>query len=465
MTKLVLVLISLAGILLHGYSFSTGDQSIYVPQVLKLVNPFLYQRDYFVNHLPESRFSLFFPLMAAIIRLTHWDIQWFYFGFYLLNHLLITFIIYSLSLTLTGKRLPAFLATLLLSVPRFVGGTTITTLDITWLPRFTVLSLFLFGLQQLSFNKTKLTLLIAFVVGLFHPFSGLLLLLASLGHKVILISLLPLALLSPLTRWTMPPSWYSVLAERISYNFVSLWQFGGWASLTLTLTLSAVFLLVSRRDSSVKLLANFLKASILTALAVTLIHVLLGEIARFAPILQLQLLRIWLIPTYLSFITSAWLIFYLWQQSLAHKLVSLFMFLFLFTNFGTIRPTPIEFPHHNYREWDQLQLWARDNTSPDSLFLTPPHRVGFRIHSQRSIVAEIKDGSSGLYSYPLAQEWQNRIADLHPLGPKSTAEIIKLAQKYAADYLVTFRGSLHPTLTPVFQTETFVVYNLRAISE
>lgn len=460
MTKVGLILVSLLSLWFHGYQFSTGDQSIYVPRVLKFVDTQLYQRDYFVNHLPESRFSLFFPLMAFIVRLTHWDIQWLYFLLYLLVHLLITWAIYSLSFTLTGSRFTSLIATLLLSLPKFVGGTTITTLDVAWLPRFAMLPLFLFGLQQLALGKIKLMLLTSFIVGLFHPFSGLLLFLTSLGHQTILISLLPLALLSITSRWTMSQTWYSLLADRIPYNFISLWQFGSWASLILTLSLSAAFLLVSRRDSSVKLLTSLLKASILSALAITLVHVVLGEIIHFTPILQLQLLRIWLVPIYLIFIASAWLIVYLWNLVSAYKLISLVIFISLITNFGTIKPNLIEFPHRNYREWDQLQNWVKNNTPPDSLFLTPPQRIGFRIHSQRAIVAEIKDGSSGLYSYPLAQEWQNRISDTHPLGPKSTAEILSLNKKYAADYLVTFRDQLHPPLVPVFQTESFIIYEL-----
>ena len=120
----------------------------------------------------------------------------------------------------------------------------------------------------------------------------------------------------------------------------------------------------------------------------------------------------------------------------------------------------IEWPHQNQREWDQVQFWIRDNTSKDSLILTPPHRSGFRVHSQRAIVAEIKDGSSGLYSFSFIQEWQRRISQLHWLPTKSTAEIIQIAQQYGADYFVTLKKFPHPSLTPLFQTETFVVYKL-----
>src|SRR3989338_8013810 len=110
MIKLLLFLISLTSFLFHGYYFSTGDQSIYVPQVLKLVDSNLYRRDYFVTHSPESRFSLFFPLTATLLRLTRADTQWFYFSFYFINHLLVTYAFYHLSLALTHNRPAAIIA-------------------------------------------------------------------------------------------------------------------------------------------------------------------------------------------------------------------------------------------------------------------------------------------------------------------------------------------------------------------
>ena len=176
-TKLsILFCLSIISLFVHGYQFSTGDQSVYVPQVLKLVDGNLYRRDYFVTHSPESRFSFFFPLTGTLLRLTRTDIQWFYFSFYLINHLLITYALYRLSLALTHNRPTAIVAVVLLSLPRFVAGTTITTLDTAWLPRFAALPLFLLTLNRLVINQFFLSLYLTILVGLIHPFSGLLLL-------------------------------------------------------------------------------------------------------------------------------------------------------------------------------------------------------------------------------------------------------------------------------------------------
>ncbi len=256
----------------------------------------------------------------------------------------------------------------------------------------------------------------------------------------------------------MHPDWYNLLLTRTPYNFLSQWQPTGWASLGLTLFLLG--LLLKFAPLSLTSFTKFIRLALITATLISLIHLVLGEIAHIPIILQLQLLRIWLIPTYLSFIAAAWLIIHFWHRNLWSRFLSLGLFVVLMTNFGKFRPGMIEFPGRNLREWDQLQLWIKNNTPVNSLILTPPQRIGFRIHSQRAIVAEIKDGSSGLYSQSLAQEWQRRISDLHWLPPKTTAEIIRLAQIYTADYLVTFRDFPHPSLTSVFQTQSFIIYQL-----
>ena len=253
--------------------------------------------------------------------------------------------------------------------------------------------------------------------------------------------------------------WYNLLIIRIPYNFLSQWQLTAWASLLLTLFL--LVLLLRFAPPSLASFARFVRITLTATIIVSLIHLVGGEIIRSPLILQLQLLRIWLIPTYLSFIAGAWLITRLWQKHLFYKFVSIIMFVMLVTNFGKIQISPIEFPHQNLREWDTLQIWAKNNTPQDSLFLTPPHRSGFRVHSQRSIVAEIKDGSSSLYSYQLAQEWQSRIANIHPLGSKSTAEILNLKHRYNVNYLVTFADQPHPSLTEIYRNSTFVVYQLQ----
>ena len=238
----------------------------------------------------------------------------------------------------------------------------------------------------------------------------------------------------------MDKDWFNIISQRLPYNLVVHWSLTAWIALAIPLV--GIWFYPSR----------LLIISVITAIIITLIHIIFGEILKLALIFQLQLPRIWLIPTYFGYIA--------WAKVLTRHWILVPLTLVLFFNFGKFRPGSIEWPQSYSREWDQLQAWVKANPLTDSLFLTLPHRVGFRIHSERAIVGEIKDGSSGLYSRELAFNWQQRISDTHPLAFKTTTEILQLKQKYQADKLVTFNQVVYKDFTPVFETDTFIIYKL-----
>jgi hypothetical protein len=460
MIKLTLALIGLISFFLHGYYFSTGDQSTYVPQVLKRVDPKLFQRDYLAQ-TAEGDLSFMFPLMAAIIKTTNIDIEWLYFLLYVAIRLFIIFAIYQLSFTLTKSRPTALLASLILSLPKFVAGTNQPTLDNSLLPRFLGLPLLLLGLNYLAQFRFVVAGFLTGLIFTLHPYSavylGLFLLACLVGFRQpwstwlkavlaglassswFLIQSLP-QYLGRNSQLIMDQDWFNIISQRLPYNLISRWPVIAWIALAIPLI--GIWFYHSR----------WLITSVITAVIITLIHVIFGEIFKLALIFQLQLPRIWLIPTYFGYIA--------WAKVLTRRWILIPLTLLLIFNFGKFRPSSIEWPQSYSREWDQVQLWARSNTPPNALFLTPATRIGFRIRSHRAIVAEIKDGSSGLYSRQLAFDWQNRVNDLGLINLKTEAEIKSLQKKYAADYLVTFNNAIYSDFTPVLKTDTFLVYKL-----
>ena len=479
----LIFLISVGAIFIHGYSFSTGDQTFQVPQILKRVDPNLFQRDYLAT-TTEGELSLFFPAMAFLINSASINIEPLYFGLYLIFHFLIIAAIYSLSYSLTQSRVSSIIATLLLALPKFVGGTTINTLDTSWLPRLAALPLLLFAFQKLTKQKYAQTAFLSGVILLIHPFSAVTLGIFLLGFLIMdknkpitfiksaiagfipsswfLFTKIPF-LIKESSQLIMPDSWYQIVVSRAPYNFASLWQFSGWASLAIVVIIGSIFFFNYHRsrDQNKAKFANLLKKTFLIASAVTLGQIFLAEFIKLTLIIQLQLLRIWLIPVYLAFIAAGRLITDMWDtKKIMVRITALLLFLILATNFGKTKIQPVELPWGPKREWDYLQKWVRDNTSQDALFITPATRVGFRIHSHRAIVGEIKDGSAGLYSYHLATSWQERVNDLGLINLKTEAEIVKLKEKYRADYLVTFKPQSFQRFIPVYKTETFIVYKL-----
>ena len=96
-------------------------------------------------------------------------------------------------------------------------------------------------------------------------------------------------------------------------------------------------------------------------------------------------------------------------------------------------------PENRYREsWRDVQIWAKENTPKDALFLTPPNNTGFRIFSQRPIVGEWKDGTQQYFDADYSYEWWRRMQDLRSSDWANMGEkrYVELAKKYGASYLV-----------------------------
>jgi len=245
--------------------------------------------------------------------------------------------------------------------------------------------------------------------------------------------------------------WHQITTSRMPYLLISNWSLTGWISLILPLSFLYYYL---TKQSKTKYAQVIIK-SLIAASSITLIHIIFGEVLKLSLVLQLQLLRIWLLPVILGYIAAAWII-----KNTRFKLISAFLFIAIISNFSKQKIKVIEWPGSGSTQAIKVQKWLKSNTPHDALIIAPPLRAGFRIHSQRSIVVSIKDGSSGLYLQGLASSWHQRMKDVRNLASKPQAEIKYLKDKYNADYLVTFKPQYYPDFTKEFETDILVVYKL-----
>ena len=130
-------------------------------------------------------------------------------------------------------------------------------------------------------------------------------------------------------------------------------------------------------------------------------------------------------------------------------------------------------------DWVAAQHWARANTSIDARFFTPPMVHGFRTFSERSVAAEWLDGSATMFDAEYANYWRawyldmgGEFADVYDrriwdrLGAvyaeRSLADLMLLARKYDADYMVVPRGRLdtNPDSTPLYRNASYAVISL-----
>ncbi|MEO1129621.1 MAG: DUF6798 domain-containing protein [Planctomycetota bacterium] len=60
--------------------------------------------------------------------------------------------------------------------------------------------------------------------------------------------------------------------------------------------------------------------------------------------------------------------------------------------------------------WERVQIWARNQTPEDAVFITPPYMAGWRIGSHRRTFGELRDGALLFYAGEPVFAWEDRMA-------------------------------------------------------
>jgi hypothetical protein len=113
-----------------------------------------------------------------------------------------------------------------------------------------------------------------------------------------------------------------------------------------------------------------------------------------------------------------------------------------------------------YQNSFDLQTWAKNNTNVNDVFLVPPNLPGFRSFSERSIVADSKDGGVSFYSPEYAQTWQQRINDLKNYRQFNSSDYYNLLKTYSFNYLVVSSQHQSLDMTQVYSNPGFKVYKM-----
>ena len=107
-------------------------------------------------------------------------------------------------------------------------------------------------------------------------------------------------------------------------------------------------------------------------------------------------------------------------------------------------------------EWRQIAFWARDNTSPYSVFLVPPGNFGqentiekeaglggsiFEFASHRRVWVEFKRGAAAMWIPSYYHEWHQRIAEVFALSTHE--DRLEYARQHGVSYVVELCSGQH----------------------
>lgn len=501
---LIILLASIAAIASHGYLFAVSDQEIFIPYILKWQEPSLFPSDLLFTQ-PSASGSLFYPVFGFLARFA--DLQSIFFLGYLLFQFFFFLAIYRLSYVILKDQKFAYLALLPFFLPKFIGGTATFTFDTFFGYRSIGIVFMVLHLSYLLEKKFTKAAISALLSAVFHPLSIIPIILLfplafikenfKINKKSILLILSIVLLVLLLFSQFLPKdnSWLSIIKFRDDYLFPSTWSLRAWLAFTLYVSLLALLL----RKLNQKISSTILLVTIVS-LSVFVTNYLILEIVKIPSLAQLQLVRSINPVAYISLAISPLLLvfqkpllkiagfssfillslnmfnFYLLSflafaiilylgrnfqpKNLSLKYVCI-VFAILFSLFATkafLNHQLIQFPKQK-NDWIDLQLWAKDNTPNDAIFLVPPKQTGFRIFSHRTIVGDIKDGAVVIYDRSYALEWFEVMNQLESYQNFNERDFQKLRQIYSFDYIVT-KKEQSIDLSIFYKNKSFTIYKI-----
>lgn len=506
---LAIVILSLLSTFISGYRFAVSDQEIFIPYILKFQDPSLFKGDILFSQFTANA-SFYYQIMAYITKYINMEIA-FFAGFLIIKSIL--FIgIFKISEAIFKKKEIAILSLLLFLIPKFIGGTGTLTYDDFFGYRSIGVVLYVFYLLFLLKNQFNKASFVAGVCLFFHPLSIIptivlapALILKDSKNKIrdflVFISVTSIfAVFYQLTfhaesnLFVHSVEWMEIIKQRDSYIFPSMWGIFGWLSLAMFLSLM-IFYLKYFKDS----VRGTLKTILVVSLGIILLDYLIIEIFQFPGFAKFQLARSITPISTIGLSLSPSLLFFKQKMSkfvgfiafasLCLNSYYIFLFSFLILVFLTNREKSIlvnlnikfikvvmsvlliglvlnfsqgkkniGFPQ-NKTDWISLQIWARDNTAKQSIFLVPPSKTGFRVFSQRTIVGDIKDGAVVIYSESYAYQWDALMKSLKSFENMNETDFRNFKKIQMYDYLVTAK-SQKINLPVIYQNNSYTVYKI-----
>ena len=485
LTDLIYLLcFTVLSILLHGYSYGTGDQALYIPLLNKLRDYTLFPTDYL--------FPLFYShntLVYLGITLAGRFLGGNFFVPYTILYCVTSFFwyigIYKLASTLFQNRKTALLSCLLFILPYPVGGAAITTVEASFLLRYVTNTILIYLLITFFEEKYFVLIYLFAILTIVHPLSGaiffpLIFLMVLRVPKnirnqiyihftflMLIVGFIVVAVNPGNLIGTLPlmptEEWLQVLQFRNKYAFPLLWSLNEWKYLFIALLPLVLYTIRSTLRNEI---SDQKTRFILLLLTVTsfmlVVQILFTSIFPVSYIIILQLGRIWLIPIILSFIIGTHLVTKIYDRCIPRPLYLKIIILATIILAIFIRNKPVLALQPP--KWRETQMWVKLHTNKNCTVLTNFYSQGFRVYSERSIVGEYKDGTISFYSPVFAQIWSQKKEALSKEN-WFTRENLENVQSTYPFSLVVLLNEQKTTLNRVFINDQYSVYQMPQLEQ
>jgi hypothetical protein len=424
----VLLLLSAAAVLVHGYHPYVEDAEIYVPGIKRALNADLYpyNREFFADH---ARLTLFPNVVAGFTRLTHLSLDWVLFGMHLFSIFLLLLACWHLGRLCfpdpQAKWGSVALVGALLTLP--VAGTALYIMDQYLTARSFSTPALMFVVLDLAEKRWLRASLWALAAASIHP------LMVVFGLSYGLLQLAGCrqepggarvgALLSAgAGLWPRPSAAYLEALDRHSYFFLLRWQWFEWVGIFAPLAVLGWFERIGRK-LGLGLLASLCRAAIWFGLLYFSVGVVIGTVPGLESLAELQPMRsLQLIYILMLVFAGGLLAQFFLQRRLARWLLvfaPLCGGMFYAQRQCFPATAHLEWPGRvSGNDWVKAFVWVRDHTPRDAYFaLNPDHMAmagedqqGFRAIAERSSLADrIKDSGAVTMFPSLADRWRRQV--------------------------------------------------------
>ena len=426
-TLTALLLLTLGAVAVAGYHPGVEDAEIYLPGVLKVLNPqlFPYNQGFFALH---AHMTLYPNLIAASVRLSHLPLDYAMLLWHLLAVFLLLFACWRIG-RLCFAREPAVwggvvLVAALLTIP--VAGTSLYIMDQYLNTRSLSTPMILLAIVNVVEHKWVRGLVWIVLTGLVHPlmvvfgmaymFFVIWVERRELAPAAALVLLLPLGLFPPMTE-----AYRQILNTR-EYFFLLRWHWYEWLG---ALAPFALFWWYRRwaRQRGLRVLERLCSALILFELLFFSAALVITIPPQFANLAELQPMRALHLVYILLFVFTGGLLVEWLLREKVWRWLALFLPLcagMWYAQRQLFPSTPhLELPWAtNNNPWVQTFDWIRNNTPTDAYFALNPQSMGlpgedqhgFRAIAQRSMLADALKDSGAASMFPqLAEEWQRQM--------------------------------------------------------
>jgi hypothetical protein len=453
-TVILLVAISCAAILVHGYHPNAEDAAIYLPGVEKALNHelFPYNEQFFASH---AHMTLFPGLIAWSVRLSHLSL----YPSLLIWHLISIFLLLSAcwylsghcTEDLSGRWAAVGLVAALLTVP--VAGTALYIMDQYVNPRNLAAFVGVLAIALVADRKYVLAGLVLVAGIAIHPFMAAFAVAFCVLLGIMRSGKLEVAgatLFTPMTFFYPPASpAYHEVALSHPYHYLLRWHWYealGAVGPLIILWWLGEFARTRRRTN----LVFMCKTSVLLGVISLAAAFALSASPRFETLARVQPLRSLYLIYLLLFVCVGALAGEYLLKTHRWRWLALFMPLCAGMFYAQQQLFPasahIEWPGiKSKNDWVQAFEWTRENTPVTAIFALDPYHMripgedvnGFRAIAERSMLADaVKDSGAVSMFPPLADEWLRQVQAQRGWRDFQSADYHRLQTEFGVNWVV-----------------------------